>query len=154
MLFKNNGDGYSILINLLRTCVEEFKLDTGSPFTVISLKLLCKAVRCEDTVAIKNELLSYGHITAVSYTRQPIRLVPIFIRNVLVGDEKVRRFYCLVNVDSDDSSLLIGTDFVSACIIDKMNGSYGIRLSDLQQFTMSLILSLGAAPRTYMRYTS
>lgn len=133
MLFEKIGNYYLASVALSHNRMEQFKLDTGSPFTVISLNKLLQILRCSNTKSVKDELLSYGFVRCISYTKQEARLVPIYIRMVKINDVAINRFYCFVNVDTLDSSSLIGNDFISSCSIGKTEAAYGIELSDFDQ---------------------
>lgn len=131
MLFRKTGDAYLTNVLLSRDCSELFKLDTGSPFTIISIDALCRVLCNMDKEVVKKELISYDCVRCSSYTGHTSRLVPVYIRDVKLDDYTFNKFYCFVDVDVPDSSLLIGTDLISACTIGRTEAAYGIELSNL-----------------------
>lgn len=133
MLFRKVGNNYVASVLLTNERATEFKLDTGSPFTTLSLKTLSDTLKCTDMGVVKRELLSYEYVEAISYTRNNVRLVPVYIRNVRIDDVIIDRFYCFINVDIVNSTSLIGTDFISSCTVYKTDASYGFELGDMDK---------------------
>lgn len=133
MLFQRVKSAYKSSVMMTFSRPADFIMDTGSPFTTMSIELLCKVIRCKDVDLVRKELLSYGFIEAVSYTKHMVRMVPVYIRNARVDGTLLDKFYCFVNVDMPNSTSLIGTDFISACTVSRTEASYAFEFSCIDE---------------------
>ena len=128
MQFLIKGDRYIADVKLQDKRLFTFKLDTGSPFTVISLSTFCRMAHYSDKDKAKSWLLGANPVGAFSYTKHMSRLTPVYIRNVSIDGTVIPKMYLFVNVDFENSSSLIGTDFISACYALRTKADYCIEL--------------------------
>ena len=93
------------------------KIDTGSPITILSYSDVCTVLGKEsDSVddILKNTNIIYEFNT-YSLT-DSVKAVKCYFKNVLVGNERIDKFYFYLNTNIEcKSTSLLGMDFIEKC---------------------------------------
>ena len=89
------------------TAVGKIKLlvDTGASFTSLSVFSLSKLLNT-DCEYLKSVLVSKGSITCKTISNHTIKLYPLVLPKILVGDSLFPEFNCLVSLDENFISVL------------------------------------------------
>lgn len=104
-----------------------FKIDTGSPVTIMSISDIARMLF--STVAdIRNKLNKFKRVDFTTYSGGKVSLCPVYIRNVSVEGLSLDILYAFVNIDVDESTNLIGMDFLSACDFDHYRSTEAITI--------------------------
>lgn len=102
-------------------------VDTGSPFTILSAHSISMIYGCsEDTVL--RFIRKQSYVNAKSFSSGKLRLVPIYLRNVVLSELDVPVFNAFVCANANSGSSLLGVDFLSACTVGESSLSEGLHV--------------------------
>lgn len=117
MQFKLNGLKYVSRLVSGSGNTAAVILDTGSPYTVISVESLCKLSGMPDIDKAHEFLNRCNSVDCISFSGDIVHLVPIVMRNVIIGGDTFDSLYMYVNTSSKKCTSLIGADIISGCRI-------------------------------------
>lgn len=117
MVFTRTGTSYSCKATITGKDEIVFKLDTGSPYTALSVKGLRDILGAGNVSDISKDLSMFDGIVCSSYSGHSIKLVPCYIRNILVGGTRFEKMYVFVNTNEQCITSLIGTDLIMSSTI-------------------------------------
>lgn len=98
-------------------------VDTGAVVSAVSIKQLSRILPdYVNSIKVIYEG-SNNFINMHTANGQSVKGLPVLFRNVIIGGERIDKFYCVI-IDSDRPSFLLGMDFISAGVMKSSKKEY------------------------------
>lgn len=131
MLFQLNKMKYVSQLRVANGSRVNILLDTGSVYTVLSIRAVCVLWRkAVDNEQVLQFLRGSDCIVCKSFSGNDVRLVPVTLRNVMLGGTSIDTLQCFVNCSDTTATSLFGMDMISACTFTQMCNGLELYLRD------------------------